>query len=189
MTPQKKDNQAQLVIKFGQSDAQEIKELLLFMKSKNWLVPTTDIEQFLEGAEKDKNDFPNEPPPQNKDDSDAGNNILNPENYFLVSVNKAIEEHLDDEDFRPRHLSKKIFLCEMQLYRKLKKLANLSPSNYIRKYRLLRSLDYLNEVHLSVSEVCYRVGFRSLEYYSRSFKKEFGVCPSEYKSRCWNSSI
>ena len=110
--------------------------------------------------------------------------LLYPVDVFLRKVNWEIENHLEQEDYRACQIAKALNICSMQLYRKLKKLAGLSPSNYVRKYRLLRSQYFLQKRELSISEVCYRVGFRSLEYFSRSFKKEFGVSPTKFRTEC-----
>lgn len=110
-------------------------------------------------------------------------NFLTPNDAFLVKINSIIEAHLEDVDYRPYMLAKSCFVCEMQLYRELKKLAKLSPANYIRKYRLWRSKFFLSNPVANISDVCCKVGFRSLEYFSRSFKLEFGVCPSAYRSK------
>ena len=186
------DGQDGLVMVLRQANPEVINELLLFMLDKNWLTPSSDLDDFMVGKnekEEVRKSLPNPKLVQKRDLPNNGKNaVFHSRNPFLVSVNKVIEEHLGDEDFRPGCLSKKIFLCEMQLHRKLKKLANLSPANYVRKYRLQRSLSFLREKKLSVSEVCFRVGFRSLEYFSRSFKKEFGISPTGYMGGCGNSA-
>ncbi len=101
---------------------------------------------------------------------------------FLESLNEKIEENLGNEHFRGTDLAKLLCCCEMQLYRKIKQVSKLSPANYIRRYRLHRSLRSLQGSDLPISQVCFNMGFRSLEYFSRSFKKEFGICPSAFRS-------
>lgn len=181
------NNQKRLKFTLSQANPELVKELLLFMLSKNWLLPTADINSFIKngnsGNGRKKELIPVLPNVENKIQLTEKRNLLITKNEFLLAVNKVIEDHLDDEKFRPSCLSKKVFLCEMQLHRKLKKLTGFSPSNYIRQYRLLRSLSFLKKSELSVSEVSIRVGFRSLEYFSRSFKAVFGICPSNMKKQ------
>ncbi|MBK8565163.1 MAG: helix-turn-helix transcriptional regulator [Saprospiraceae bacterium] len=119
---------------------------------------------------------------QEGEDCNQPPNFLVPNEAFLVKINSIIEAHLEDEDYRPAMLAKSCFVCEMQLHRKLKKLAQLSPSNYVRKYRMWRSKSFLCDPTLSISEVCSRVGIRSLEYFSRSFRQEFGLSPTMYRT-------
>jgi AraC-like DNA-binding protein len=97
---------------------------------------------------------------------------------FLQKVDGVIAENLENEGFNCGELAKRLCCCEMQLYRKLKKLTALSPVNYIRSFRLRRSMAMLEQGKLTITEICYQVGFNSLEYFSRSFKKEFGLSPS-----------
>ena len=108
--------------------------------------------------------------------------ILQPKDELLKVINAEIDKNLDNENFKAVIIAKKVGLCSMQLYRRIKKLTQLSPANYIRIYRLHRSLSFLNSKKYSISQVGFMTGFRSLEYFSRSFKKEFGICPSEYRA-------
>ncbi len=177
-----------LVLVLQGASQENIKELFQYLAVKNWVRLPPEGEQTLKinGA---CNDFQNGNMRaysfnQRKRPAELVDPVLNTKDKFLKLVNGVIERHLDDENFRASCLCKIICLCEMQLHRKLKKRINLSPANYIRKYRLLRSQSFLKESHLSVSEVGYMVGFRSLEYFSRSFKKEFGASPSQYRASC-----
>ncbi len=108
--------------------------------------------------------------------------ILFPKYDWLQKVNECIEKHLDDVGFRAADLAGCLCICEMQLHRKLKKYADLSPANYIRKYRLHRGQTLLADLSLSITEVSLELGFNYLEYFSRSFKKEFGVSPMAFRN-------
>ena len=170
---------------FKMSDPQVAKELIAFLLKKQWVVPTSRLNDFLDVKKISvvKNQHMDSLKGEDQKPVTEINraSILKTAKPFLETVNSIVEVNLGNEDFRPKQLAQKVFLCEMQLYRKLKKLTGLSTSNYIRKYRLQRSLDYLKEERWSISEVGFRVGFRSLEYFSRSFKKEFGLCPTRYR--------
>lgn len=100
---------------------------------------------------------------------------------FMATVDEKIEENLNNEEFKCSNLAKLLCCCEMQLYRKLKQLTQLSTANYIRRYRLRRSLRSLQQTDLPISQICFNVGFHSLEYFSRSFKKEFGISPTTFR--------
>ncbi len=102
---------------------------------------------------------------------------------WLSRVNEEIEKKIDDETLRASSIAKVIGLCEMQFHRKMKKSTGLSPANYLRCYRLRKCLPLLENGTQNVSEIAYSVGFKSLEYFSRSFKKEFGFSPSSYQQK------
>lgn len=65
------------------------------------------------------------------------------------------------------------------LQRKLSSLTGMSGSELIRSYRLNKAALLLKEGH-SVSDTAYEVGFEGLSYFSKCFKAQFSVSPSEY---------
>ncbi|HEX8532202.1 MAG TPA: response regulator, partial [Cytophagales bacterium] len=99
---------------------------------------------------------------------------------FLQKAAALVEEHLDDPHFDAEQLQEALNLSQMQLYRKLKSLTDLSGRDFIRYVRLQRAAQLLEAGGLGVSEVAYRVGFNDPAYFSRSFKKQFGRSPLEH---------
>lgn len=63
------------------------------------------------------------------------------------------------------------------------KYVNQSPIAYLTEYRLRRSMELLKSTDLTVTEVCYEVGFNGPSYFSESFKKVFGCTPMEYRKQ------
>ena len=100
---------------------------------------------------------------------------------FLKKVMDIMELHLDDVDFSIEQFQREIGLSRMQLHRKLKALTDHSTSEFIRTQRLIRASELLGKNVGNVSEVCYMVGFTNLSYFSKIFKEQFGVTPSEYQ--------
>ncbi len=103
----------------------------------------------------------------------------NKNDAFISKVLLHIEEHLEDSTFSPNKLSELLFLSESQLYRKLKALTNTSTSIFIRKAKLQKAKQLLEDDEMSVSEICYATGFSNPSWFSKVFKKEFGFSPSE----------
>ncbi|MCF8243552.1 MAG: helix-turn-helix transcriptional regulator [Saprospiraceae bacterium] len=168
-------------------DAQMAREIVLLIKSKARLNPKeteadsldemmTVVTEFMEGDTCSLPDF------VSIGEEPTGISKPAEQPALLETIDEKIEENLSNEKFRGSDLAKLLCCCEMQLYRKIKQLSNLSPANYIRRYRLRRSLGSLELTDLPISQICFNVGFRSLEYFSRSFKKEFGVCPSAFRA-------
>ena len=73
-----------------------------------------------------------------------------------------------------------LFMSRVQLYRKVSGLTDISVNELIRKLRLQRAAQLLLQNWGPVSQVAYEVGFSNLSYFSKVFKEEFGVLPSEY---------
>jgi AraC-like DNA-binding protein len=65
------------------------------------------------------------------------------------------------------------------LYRKLKALTGQSPVELLRKARLQKGRRLLQSTTKSISEVAYEVGFSAPSYFTKCFKDEFGVSPSD----------
>jgi signal transduction histidine kinase/ligand-binding sensor domain-containing protein/DNA-binding response OmpR family regulator len=98
---------------------------------------------------------------------------------FLAKVQGIILEHLEEEDFSADQLGQAIHLSRSQVHRKIKALTGLSTSIYIRLIRLRQAKELLASGDLTISEVAYRVGFKSPAYFSQIFKKTFGESPTE----------
>lgn len=98
---------------------------------------------------------------------------------LLESVLQCIDENLRDEYFGVETLSRGIGLSERQLQRKLKALTNKSPNQLIRSVRLHRAKELLLNKQFGIAEIAYQTGFSNPSYFSKCFKKEFSISPSE----------
>ena len=65
-------------------------------------------------------------------------------------------------------------------HQKIKGVAGVSPNEFIRSYRLRQAAKMINDTNLTLSEIAYKVGFNDSLYFSKCFKKQFGVAPSKY---------
>ena len=104
---------------------------------------------------------------------------LDPNDDFIQKVVNIILEYLDDPLMKGPFLAKKTGLSESQLYRKLKALTGKSTALFIRYIRINKAHQMLSEDDLNVSEVAYACGFSDPAWFSRVFKEEFGVPPSD----------
>ncbi|NHE58734.1 hybrid sensor histidine kinase/response regulator transcription factor [Cyclobacterium plantarum] len=105
--------------------------------------------------------------------------IKNTIESFLVNAEQAILNHLEEEDFSVDQLADAICLSRSQVHRKIKALTGHSTSIYIRLIRLQKAKELLASGELNISEVAYRVGFKSPVYFSQIFRKTFGESPTE----------
>ncbi|MBN2519065.1 MAG: response regulator [Bacteroidales bacterium] len=101
---------------------------------------------------------------------------------FLQKAIKNVEEFMNDTSFDVTKLVKEMGVSRSLLHKKLKALTNMSTTEFIRLCRLKKSIHYLKHDNLNISEVAYEVGFNDPKYFSRIFKKHFGVTPTEYIS-------
>ncbi len=106
--------------------------------------------------------------------------ITSVEEQFLHRAIAIVEQHVGDSSFMVEQLAEALNMSRMQLHRKLKAVTNQSATEFVRHLRLQRAADLLAGRSASVSEVAFAVGFESLSYFSKSFRDQFGVLPSEY---------
>jgi AraC-like DNA-binding protein len=102
---------------------------------------------------------------------------------FIRRVTEVVEDHLSDFEFDVKGLQEKAGLSHTQLYRKLYALTGFSPSRFIRHLRLKRAVKLLEQQQGSITHVAFEVGFGNLSYFTKCFKEEFGISPSEYSKQ------
>ncbi len=100
------------------------------------------------------------------------------EDAFIQKVRQIVEVHFSDEDFGLPRLCLKIGMSRSQLFRKMKALIDVSPSDFIRNHRLNEARRLLESTDLNVSEVAWKVGYKYLSHFSNSYQEFFGEPPS-----------
>ena len=98
---------------------------------------------------------------------------------FLEDVLKVIDLNMDDSEFGVEKLTQKLNMSERKLQRKIKEATGKSPTQLIMFVRLQHSKMALTTNNYSVSEIAFKFGFSSPSYFSKCFKKEFGMRPTE----------
>ena len=56
-----------------------------------------------------------------------------------------------------------------------------APNNFIKEYRLFRSVELMRQKRGNISEVAFNSGFSSPSYFTKCFQKRFGLKPSQYR--------
>jgi signal transduction histidine kinase/DNA-binding response OmpR family regulator len=105
------------------------------------------------------------------------------EEQFLQKLYAAVEQNLDAADLGVETLCQAVCLSRSQLHRKLQAITGQSATEFVRSLRLRRAAHLLHQQTASVSEIAYSVGFDNLSYFSRAFKEQFGLSPSEYAAQ------
>lgn len=91
-----------------------------------------------------------------------------------------MEENLEETGFNVHKMCSMVHLSHMHLIRKVKQLTGKKPIELLKSYRLKRAQELLRQNKLNVAEVAYKVGYDMPNSFSRAFKKEFGISPSEF---------
>ena len=100
---------------------------------------------------------------------------------LILQVRALIEQHLGDGEYGVEQLAQDLCMERTGLYKKLTALTHTTPVAFIRSIRLHHAAVLLQEGKQSVNEIAELTGFSSPSYFTKCFKKEFGVLPSEYR--------
>ncbi len=101
------------------------------------------------------------------------------EDSFLLKFKDYIEAHMTDSDLNVETIGAELGLSRVQLYRKVKALTGQSPVELLRTARLQKGRQLLLTTDKNISEVAYEVGFTAPSYFTKCFKDEFGISPSD----------
>ena len=118
---------------------------------------------------------------QSKEEDDDDDDAKEP--LFIVDFKKAVEARLGDSDLSVDDLAADMNLSRVQLYRKVKAISGSSPVELLRTARLNKGYQLLLTTGKNVSEVAYDVGFTAPSYFTKCFKDEFGVSPSDLQAK------
>lgn len=104
--------------------------------------------------------------------------IAKVDKLFWRRITSFIDENLNKTDLSVEDMSLELNMSRASFYRKFKNLSGVSPGTHLRKARLNRAKLLLVESTFSVSQICEKVGFKSISHFRRSFKNEFGETPT-----------
>jgi DNA-binding response OmpR family regulator len=99
---------------------------------------------------------------------------------FLDMAVRFVEENLGNFELSHDDLLIRLNTTKSTLYRKLKSLTGLSPSEFIKNIRIKHACRMLQQDSGNISDIAYSVGFNDPKYFSTCFKAEMGMTPREY---------
>lgn len=100
---------------------------------------------------------------------------------FIDRLKAAMEKHLSESDVKVDDIGSDIGLSRVQLYRKLKAITGLSPAELLRQMRLQKAHDLIMHSDQPISAIAYDTGFSSPGYFSKCFRDEYGISPSDMR--------
>jgi AraC-like DNA-binding protein len=111
---------------------------------------------------------------------DKLNIIPSRDERFITQLMSSVDKVWDNSDISMADFSSEIGISKSQLARKLNTLANLSPNDFLKEYRLRKSFRMLEDQKLNIAEITMAIGFSNPSYFTQCFKKRFGKAPSDF---------
>ena len=108
------------------------------------------------------------------------NALSSQDTAFMSELYRLMEEELANPDMDITRMTELLHISRSKLYYKIKGLTGENPSVFFKQYKLNRAAELLKEGKYNISEISLLTGFNTLSHFSTSFKKQFGVTPSEY---------
>ncbi len=102
---------------------------------------------------------------------------------ILRKIFETINQHISDPSLNVELLVENLSLSRSVLHRKIVSLLGETPGDLIRKIRLTKAADLIKQRFGNLSEIALEVGFSNPAHFSESFKKQFGVSPSQYQQK------
>lgn len=102
------------------------------------------------------------------------------EESLLSSLFNTLEENWENSEFDIADFGRAMAMSTSQLYRNTVKLTGHSPNSLVKEFRLEKTKEMMKKKRYSVSQITYESGFSSPSYFSKCFKKKYGLLPVAY---------
>ena len=116
-----------------------------------------------------------------KDAEEQHREINNADQQFMQKVDEFIYENIMDGELDANSLANSMSMSLTTLNRRIKAITDTNTTNYIRMKRLGRARQLLMNTNMPLGEIQAVCGFESPSYFSRAFKAEYDVTPSEFR--------
>ena len=115
---------------------------------------------------------------EKKSNTEIQNKIEKATHYF----NEHYNEEINIDDF-----AASINMSTCYFIRCFRQIVRVSPLQYILSLRMSNAKNLLGNTTYNINEIAQIVGYENQLYFSRLFRKNVGVSPSEYRKQNWNN--
>jgi DNA-binding response OmpR family regulator/anti-sigma regulatory factor (Ser/Thr protein kinase) len=102
---------------------------------------------------------------------------------FLEKAVKIVEQNLSDPELNYQAFVKTLGVGKTQLYNRINKISGQSINIFIRTIRLKIAAKLIHAKSMTFSEISYEVGFSDPNYFSKCFKKQYGMSPKAFQEQ------
>lgn len=100
---------------------------------------------------------------------------------FIQKVMEIVEKNLAEKKFSVEQMASEMAMSRTQLYRKFVQILGEKPSDFIKKYRIGRAANLIEQRFGNITEIAYEVGFDSISYFAKCFKQIYNQSPHSYE--------
>jgi AraC-like DNA-binding protein len=107
-------------------------------------------------------------------------NLAPQDETLLNNLFSALENNWQDADFNVEDYCQAMAMSKSQLYRKTIELSGMSPNALLKEFRLEKAKESMKERRYTISQITFNSGFTSASYFTKCFKKKYGLLPMTY---------
>lgn len=109
--------------------------------------------------------------------------IIEADQIMMEKLMKFLEQRIGDENLRIEEMADAVSMGRTVFYGKIKAIVGMSPSDFLRSLRMQRAEELIVRSKMNFSQIAFSVGFSDPKYFTKCFKKETGMTPSDYRQQ------
>jgi signal transduction histidine kinase/DNA-binding response OmpR family regulator/sugar lactone lactonase YvrE len=117
-----------------------------------------------------------------------GKIVSKEDNNLITAITEIIYNNLDSDKLSIDMIANEIVMSKMKLYRKIKEILDMTPTEYIRLIRLQQAEKLLSTTNKTVQEIMFECGFSSKTYFYKIFSTKYHLTPKEYRASRFTDS-
>ena len=133
-------------------------------------------------------------PALNQAETSAENEAVNPNSELafmaaqiqdrtMMRIFRFVVENAGNPELKIDDISNEIGMSRSVLYNKVKATTGMTPVDFVRHIRIKKACEILRNTDDTLTSIAFAVGFTDPKYFSKVFKKETGIVPTEYRNR------
>mgnify|MGYP001198424584 FL=1 len=102
---------------------------------------------------------------------------------FMDKLIELMEQNMDNGELVVDDLVRELAVSRSVFFKKLKTLTGLAPIEFIKEMRIKRATQLIEIGEFNMTQISYMVGINDPRYFSKCFKAQVGMTPTEYRDR------
>ncbi len=102
---------------------------------------------------------------------------------FMDKLVDLMEQNMDNGELVVDDLVRELAVSRSVFFKKLKTLTGLAPIEFIKEIRIKRAAQLIETGEFNMTQISYMVGINDPRYFSKCFKAQVGMTPTEYREK------
>lgn len=121
--------------------------------------------------------------PREESEIIAENAHISTQDVTIQKTMKFILDNISDPDMKIDDIAQAVGMSRSVLYGKIKNAVGMTPIDFVRHIRITKAIELLKTTDETLTSIAFSIGFSDPKYFSKVFKKEMGMIPSDYREK------